>query len=163
MNNLYFKKISARDSNFGQEVTQFTEMSKRSFEDDSLKFMTGIGGPPGYQDVYFTKKMAIHCDVFLIYAEEENFIPVAGLISYPVRGKRELGRLFVDPNYQKRGYGIELMKQVEKMYPEEIFQLDTPKQNYRTNCFYPKCGYEAVATDNEFVYYQKKVHEKWKE
>lgn len=67
-----------------------------------------------------------------------------------------VGRIFVDPLQYRKGYGKEIMQQIEKVDAEKhIFRLETPVWNQRTNSFYPKCGYEEMFRDEESVYYQK--------
>ena len=61
----------------------------------------------------------------------------------------------------KKGYGIFMIQEIEKMFPEvKEITLDTPIWNVRTNSFYTKLGYEEIKRDNEFVFYSKTVHDK---
>ena len=63
---------------------------------------------------------------------------------------------FVSPEHLRKGYGIFMMQQIETMFPEvQIFTLDTPVWNVRTNAFYQKLGYVEVRRDENFVYYEK--------
>ena len=67
-----------------------------------------------------------------------------------------VGRIFVDPLQYCKGYGKEIMRQIEGMDTRKhIFRLETPVWNRRTNSFYPKCGYKEMYRDEESVYYQK--------
>lgn len=70
--------------------------------------------------------------------------------------KLNIGRIFISPDYHRKGYGIYMMQEIEKMFPavKEIC-LDTPVWNIRTNSFYPKQGYIEYKRDSEFVYYTK--------
>ena len=64
---------------------------------------------------------------------------------------------FVSPEHLRKGYGIFMMQQIETMFPEvQIFTLDTPVWNVRTNAFYQKLGYVEVRRDSDFVYYEKR-------
>ena len=67
-----------------------------------------------------------------------------------------VGRIFISPQFFRRGYGIELMKQIESMNPNvTMWSLDTPIWNQRTNNFYKKIGYIEKSRDEEMIYYQK--------
>lgn len=69
------------------------------------------------------------------------------------------GRIFVDPEYFRKGYGIFMMQQIERIFSDvkQIF-LDTPVWNVRTNAFYQKLGYIENKKDEEFIYYIKKIN-----
>lgn len=67
-----------------------------------------------------------------------------------------VGRIFVDALQYRKGYGKEIMQQIEKVDVENhILRLETSVSNKRTNSFYPKCGYEEMYQDEASVYYQK--------
>ena len=62
----------------------------------------------------------------------------------------------MSPEHFRKGYGISMMQQIETMFLEvQIFTLDTPSWNVRTNAFYQKLGYVEVRRDENFVYYEK--------
>lgn len=69
------------------------------------------------------------------------------------------GRIFVDPEYFRKGYGIFMMQEIERIFSDvkQIF-LDTPVWNVRTNAFYQKLGYIENKKDEEFIYYIKKIN-----
>lgn len=69
------------------------------------------------------------------------------------------GRIFVNPEYFRKGYGIFMMQEIERIFSDvkQIF-LDTPVWNVRTNAFYQKLGYIENKKDEEFIYYIKKIN-----
>ena len=68
-----------------------------------------------------------------------------------------IGRIFIDPQHFRKGYGILMMREIEALYPDvRVFTLDTPVWNKRTNAFYTGLGYSVVKRDTDFVYYSKK-------
>lgn len=69
------------------------------------------------------------------------------------------GRIFVDPEYFRKEYGIFMMQEIERIFSDvkQIF-LDTPVWNVRTNAFYQKLGYIENKKDEEFIYYIKKIN-----
>lgn len=68
-------------------------------------------------------------------------------------------RIFVEPKYFRKGYGIFIMQEIERIFSDakEIF-LDTLVWNIRTNAFYQKPGYIEYKKDDEFIYYIKKIN-----
>lgn len=67
-----------------------------------------------------------------------------------------IGRIFIAPENQRKGYGEFMMREIEALYPAvKEFTLDTPIWNIRTNTFYTKIGYAEVRRDNDFIYYSK--------
>lgn len=69
------------------------------------------------------------------------------------------GRIFVDPEYFRKGYGIFMMQEIERIFSDvkQIF-LDTHVWNVRTKAFYQKLGYIENKKDEEFIYYIKKIN-----
>ena len=71
-----------------------------------------------------------------------------------------IGRIFIDPVYHRRGYGVRLMDCIEKNFPwAAAFHLDTPCWNERTNAFYKKSGYRTIKVEDGFAFYQKRKSE----
>ena len=67
-----------------------------------------------------------------------------------------IGRIFIDSLYHKKGYGISLMRLIEKLYSNvKEINLDTPIWNVRTNSFYKKLGYIELKQEDGFSFYQK--------
>lgn len=69
-------------------------------------------------------------------------------------------RIFVAPEYFRKGYGIFMMKEIEGLFPGvKKYLLDTPDWNIRTNSFYRKLGYVEIRREEGLVYYAKKADE----
>ena len=84
---------------------------------------------------------------------------VGGAILFVNGLQLNIGRIFVDPEYFRKGYGIFMMQEIERIFSDvkQIF-LDTPVWNVRTNAFYQKLGYIENKKDEEFIYYIKKIN-----
>ena len=81
---------------------------------------------------------------------------VGGALLFQKDDELNVGRIFVAPEYFRKGYGIFMMQQIEESFAEvKVFTLDTPIWNIRTNAFYQKLGYVEVRRDGDFVYYKK--------
>ena len=87
---------------------------------------------------------------------DENGVILGGAILFRQGDTLNIGRIFVDPQYFRKGYGILMMREIEALFPDvKVFTLDTPVWNTRTNAFYTRLGYSEVKRDADFVYYSK--------
>ena len=129
-------------------------ISKKAFDSDVEVGASSVGGPPGYATLSFHTKMArMNC----LYKLVDDYKIVGGALLFLKDNELNIGRIFVDPEYFRKGYGIFMMQQIEERFPEvKIFTLDTPIWNIRTNAFYQKLGYVEVRRDGDFVYYEKR-------
>jgi ribosomal protein S18 acetylase RimI-like enzyme len=92
-----------------------------------------------------------------LYKLVDDYKIVGGALLFLKDDILNVGRIFVNPEYFRKGYGIFMMQQIEAMFPQvKTFSLDTPIWNIRTNAFYQKLGYEEVRRDGDFVYYEKR-------
>jgi ribosomal protein S18 acetylase RimI-like enzyme len=128
-------------------------ISKKAFDSDVEIGASSVGGPPGYATLSFHTKMArMNC----LYKLVDDYKIVGGALLFLKDDILNVGRIFVDPEYFRKGYGIFMMQQIEAMFPQvKTLLLDTPIWNIRTNAFYQKLGYEEVRRDGDFVYYEK--------
>ena len=88
-----------------------------------------------------------------------------GRIIGSVRAKEEegtvyVGKLMVNPDYQKKGYGTRLLLSIEKYFPEKRFELFTSTRSLANIRMYERMGYNLFDTkdvDDEltFVYMEK--------
>ncbi|MDE7284241.1 MAG: GNAT family N-acetyltransferase [Lachnospiraceae bacterium] len=128
-------------------------ISKRAFDSDIEVGASSKGGPPGYKSVNFHVKMAKANHLYKLSADG---LIVGGAILFKDGPKLNIGRIFVDPEYFRKGYGIFMMQEIERIFSDakELY-LDTPVWNIRTNAFYQKLGYSEYKRDDEFIYYVK--------
>lgn len=129
-------------------------ISKRAFDSDVKVGAVSLGGPPGYMSVsYHTKMARMNC----LYKLTDNGLILGGAILFLDKDKLNIGRIFVSPENHRKGYGIYMMQEIEKMFPDvKEFTLDTPIWNVRTNSFYSKLGYKELRRNDEFIFYSKK-------
>ena len=130
-------------------------MSKRAFDSDVNLGGPSSGGPPGYMSVPFHTKMARQGH---LYKLTEDGLIVGGAILFLKGNELNVGRIFISPEHFHKGYGIFMMQEIEKLFPEaKEFTLDTPVWNVRTNSFYAKLGYTEIKRNNDFVFYTKHI------
>ncbi len=130
-------------------------ISKRAFDSDVSVGAPAPCGPPGYMSAKFHAQMA---EQGHLYKLAEDGLVVGGALLFLKGDELNVGRIFVAPEHFRKGYGIFMMQEIEKMFPGvKEFTLDTPAWNVRTNSLYTKLGYTEVKRDNEFVFYSKRL------
>lgn len=130
-------------------------ISKRAFDSDVEVGGASPGGPPGYQSVSFHVRMARMNNLFKL--TDENGVILGGAILFRQGDTLNIGRIFIDPQHFRKGYGLFMMREIEVMFPDvKVFTLDTPVWNIRTNAFYIRLGYSEVKRAADLVYYSKK-------
>lgn len=139
------------------DALTLTGISKRSFETDVSVGGPSKGGPPGYMSVPFHTKMA---RMKHLYKLTDNGLVVGGAILSLKDDVLNIERIFVAPEYFRKGYGLFMMKQIEELFSNvKKFLLDTPDWNVRTNSLYKKLGYKELRRGKGLVYYVKSENE----
>ena len=71
-------------------------------------------------------------DESLFKLVDENGVILGGAILFCQGDTLNVGRIFIDPQHFRKGYGIFMMREIERMFPEvKVFTLDTPVWNTR--------------------------------
>ena len=126
-------------------------ISRHSFDSDVGA--PSKGGPPGYMSLPFHMKMA---RTNHLYKLTNNGLIIGGAILFRAGDTLDIGRIFISPEYFRRGYGTIMMREIEAMFPDvREYRLDTPVWNTRTNAFYAKLGYTEVRRSSDLVWYSK--------
>lgn len=138
------------------DVVVINSISKRAFDSDIIVGASSKEGPPGYMSVSFHIKMAKENHLYKLLVDG---LIVGGAILFVDGLQLNIGRIFVDPEYFKKGYGIFIMQEIERIFSDaKDLYLDTPVWNIRTNAFYQKLGYIVYKKEDEFIYYSKKIN-----
>ena len=70
---------------------------------------------------------------------------VGSVRAYAQQGTCFIGRLIVHPDYQNRGIGSKLMREIEKRFPQvKRYELFTGQRSERNLHLYQKLGYKIV-------------------
>lgn len=131
------------------------EISKRAFNSDLCCGATSEGGPPGYDSEEWQRKLIADTPYYKVYYEGEV---VGGIIVVDYgNGHYYLARMFVEPDYQARGIGLQSVRLLFKLYPDaKKWREDTPAWNTRTRPFYGKLGFRIVKeTEEGFLLFEK--------
>lgn len=137
-----------------EEIETITQISVDAFHTDYLVGLAPNDGPPNYDKVDWHQKMqAQNC--LYTYLDDSKTI-IGGAVIFSSHNKVCIGRIFIAPKYHRKGYGTKLMSDIESTFPfAELFTLDTPQNNVRTNAFYQKLGYVQIGTDGDCAAYVK--------
>lgn len=137
-----------------EEIEIITKISIDAFHSDYLIGLEPNDGPPGYDSIKWHKEMQKEKHLFSYF--NDGGILVGGAILFASYDEIYIGRIFISPKFHRKGYGISLMNDVEKMFSSvKRFKLDTPTKNIRTNSFYKKLGYILTNVDGDFAIYEK--------
>ncbi len=146
--NLKFMKAGTADA------LVLNSISRQAFDSDTEVGAASRGGPSGYQSVSFHVRMARMNHLFKLV--DGNGVILGGAILFRQGDTLNVGRIFIDPQHFRKGYGIFLMQEIEALYQDvRSFTLNTPVWNTRTNAFYTRLGYSEVKRDAGLVYYSK--------
>ena len=128
-------------------------ISRLAFDSDTEVGAPSAGGPPGYMSLKYHIKMAKSGHLFKL---TQNGLILGGAVLFRNGDTLNIGRIFIDPQYFRKGYGTCMMREIEALFPDaRLFTLDTPAWNTRTNAFYTGLGYSEVKRNTDFVYYSK--------
>ena len=128
-------------------------ISRLAFDSDAEVGAPSAGGPPGYMSLKYHIKMAKSGHLFKL---TQNGLIIGGAVLFRNGDTLNIGRIFIDPQHFRKGYGTCMMREIEALFPDaRLFTLDTPAWNTRTNAFYTRLGYSEVKRDGDFVYYSK--------
>ena len=140
-----------------KNIERIVAISKAAFDSDINVGASEAGGPPDYDSSPWHIQMKNEGHLLQVVIEGE----IAGgaiLFMDKVGETLYIGRIFLDPVFYRKGYGLSLMKMVETFYPRiKRIKLDTPLWNVRTNAFYTKLGYCEVKRENGVAYNQKEL------
>lgn len=129
------------------DAPNLAEVQKRSFDEDIRQFQqeAAAGGPPGYDSSVWQFDMM---KAGLYYKLTEDGAIIGGMLVFPApdEEKCHLGRIFIDPLYQNRGYGQAAMQYLFGQFPRaHKWSLDTPSWAVRNHYFYTKAGFKQTA------------------
>jgi GNAT superfamily N-acetyltransferase len=120
----------------------------------------GPGGPPGYRSPEWQARMMRIGDYHKIVFGDQI---IGGVIVFRKASREyDLGRIFIDPEYQNRGLGTQVMTLLWKAYPlAKRWTLGTPAWNKRTRHFYAKVGFQEIGTDgHDGILFERRIEPK---
>ncbi|MGG3506431.1 GNAT family N-acetyltransferase [Paenibacillus lautus] len=139
------------------DAPKLAEIQKASFDDESKHFNNNeLCGPLGYDSVSWQEEMMHSCEYFKVLYNGE--IIGGAMIFIESNQVHNLGRIFIDPNYQNQGLGKKVMKKIEGSFPDSTkWWLDTPRWSVKNHHFYTKCGFTKVREEGDLYIFEKTI------
>lgn len=139
------------------DAPKLAEIQKASFDDESKHYNNNeICGPLGYDSVSWQEEMMQNCEYYKVLYNGEIIGGV--MIFIETNQVHNLGRIFIDPNYQNQGIGKKVMKEIEGSFPDSVkWWLDTPRWSVKNHHFYTKCGFTKVREEGDLYIFEKTI------
>jgi GNAT superfamily N-acetyltransferase len=140
-----------------RDAVRLTQISIRAFHSDLSCGASSEGGPPGYDSEEWQHRVIAGTPTYKVLFGGEV---VGGIIVVDQgQGNYNLARMFVDPDHQGRGIGLESVHLLFELYPDAVkWTLDTPAWNTRTQPFYRKLGFRVVGeTGHGLLLFEKSM------
>ncbi len=120
--------------------------SARAFENDIHHGAPSAGGPPGYRSAPWQARMMRLGRYFKVLAGRRI---IGGMIVFAQGpGHYELGRIFIEPEFQNQGIGTQALGFLWRAFPfARRWTLGTPAWNARNHHFYEKQGFVRVGEE----------------
>lgn len=132
------------------------QINIKAFNDENLKVLGRIGGPPGYDDIEEQQHLIENYLVHLIM--EEGVVVGSCFLDRQAEDVYRVENYAILPEYQGNGYGYRAMLELEKEYPNvKTWTLGALKVSPRSQNLYKKMGYVIISED-EYVYeFEKRI------
>lgn len=84
--------------------------------------------------------------IFLKAVDDEKKI-IGSVRGYIENGTLYIGKLIVNPDFQRRGIGTSLLLELERLYPDLHYKLFTSSKSINNIHLYEKLGYKKYKED----------------
>ncbi|WP_439019621.1 GNAT family N-acetyltransferase [Bacillus thuringiensis] len=145
------------------DAEKLTEIMTRTFDEEAKKWLCGQGDvidyniqPPGYSSVEMMRYSIEELDSYKVIMDEK----IIGGIIVTISGKSygRIDRIFVEPVYQGKGIGSNVIKLIEAEYPSiRIWDLETSSRQINNHHFYKKMGYQTIFESEVEYCYVKRI------
>ncbi|MEB9455299.1 GNAT family N-acetyltransferase [Bacillus anthracis] len=145
------------------DAEKLTEIMKRTFDEEAERWLCGQGDvidyniqPPGYSSVEMMRYSIEELDSYKVIMDEK----IIGGIIVTISGKSygRIDRIFVEPVYQGKGIGSNVIKLIEAEYPSiRIWDLETSSRQINNHHFYKKMGYQTIFESEDEYCYVKRI------
>ncbi|MEK2534718.1 GNAT family N-acetyltransferase [Tetragenococcus halophilus] len=134
---IYLKSIE-------KEAVLVTEIMTDAFNYDAeIYFGKGAEfGPPGYSDGTLARKVLqnVHVNNYFIYLSNKQLV---GFLSIDIKNG-QLDYFCIRSNFINQGIGTATWSEIERIFPEKKWQVETPAYSLRNHRFYEKLGFKKI-------------------
>jgi ribosomal protein S18 acetylase RimI-like enzyme len=140
-----------------EDLEMLTEICVRAFHTDVECGAPEVGGPPGYDDIDYQRRMLERAHEYLKIVMDG--LAVGGFLVFrDAEGEFYLSQLFLDPAYHRQGVGTRAMELAFERYPQAMkWTTDTPAWNTRTRPFYERLGFRVVKEEDGLLHFEKRA------
>lgn len=134
-----------------KDVVLLTPIMKRAFDEDAKRHLNEeTGGPDGYDNGDFLKNYALSKESVAYKVSKDDKIIGCIIVWINENNENYLGNMFIDPQFQDKGFGTIFWEFIEKEYPDTtVWRTETPGFSKRNHNFYVnKCGFKIVKIEN---------------
>ncbi|MDW3036966.1 MULTISPECIES: GNAT family N-acetyltransferase [Bacillus cereus group] len=145
------------------DAEKLTEIMTRTFDEEAKRWLCGQGNvidyniqPPGYSSVEMMRYSIEELDCYKVIMDGK----IIGGIIVTISGKSygRIDRIFVEPVYQGKGIGSNVIKLIEAEYPSiRIWDLETSSRQINNHHFYKKMGYQTIFESEDEYCYVKRI------
>jgi ribosomal protein S18 acetylase RimI-like enzyme len=129
-----------------RDADELAQLSKQAFDDDIHYGAPRPGGPPGYDDPVWQRRMMKLGEYYKVLQDGQMIGGV--VVSRKKVLEYEVTRVFIAPEHQNQGLGEQVFEFLWETYPlTKRWTLGTPKWNARNQHFYKKVGFEKIGVD----------------
>lgn len=146
-----------------EDAAILTEICTRAFDQAMKVWSKGPDDldpnlcPPGYSSVHMHRYVIREWDYFTV--ELGDCMIGGASIQVLGRAYARLDKIFIDPAWQGRGVGAQVVRLIEAAYPEvAVWRLETSGRQPNNHHFYEKMGYERLYSSKDEYGYEKCLH-----
>ena len=148
-------RINIREAN-KSEAHIILELQKLAYQSEAALYQDW-SIPPLVQTLSELEAEFEHYKILVAVIDQQIVGSVRGYVDQETG---HLGRLIVNPDFQKRGIGAQLLKKIEKDMAASSYELFTGHKSIDNLRLYEKLGYrrfktEKISDDLSFVYLRK--------
>ncbi len=140
------------------DLTEILDLQKLAYQSEAIIYNDFSIAPL----IQILKELQDEAKKGVILKAVENERIIGSVRAYESGGTCFIGKLIVHPDYQNRGIGRMLMREIEKCYKVDRYELFTGYLSRKNISLYEKLGYngfktEKVADNLKFVFMERRT------
>jgi len=138
-----------------EDLEELTKICIRAFHTDIDCGAPEVGGPPGYDDISYQRRVLERAHEYLKIVMDGSMVG-GFLVLQDAEDEFYLSQLSLDPSCYRQGVGTRAMELMFERYPQaRRWTTDTPAWNTRTRPFYEKLGFRNYKEEDGLLHFEK--------